>query len=481
MSDTSMVSWSLADAAQKLDASQISSVELTRHALDLIKARDGELGCFLLVDEKGALAAAHASDARRRAGGALGPLDGVPLAIKDLIVTEGLVTTAGSRILEGYVPPYDATVVKKLKAAGAVLLGKLNQDEFGMGSSNENSAYKPCRNPWDLTRTPGGSSGGSAAAVAAGLCFGALGTDTGGSIRQPASFCGITGLKPTYGRVSRFGMVAYASSLDQIGPMARDVESTAMMLGALAGFDERDATSVNAPVPNYLQGLDGDVRGLKIGIAKEYFGEGIDQDVRDGVDRAMSALKGRGAELIEVSLPLTPYAIATYYIIATAEASSNLSRYDGVRFGPRRGEGEGLVAMYEKTRGELFGPEVKRRIMLGTYVLSAGYYDAYYLRAQKVRRLFSEDFNRAFEQVDVIICPTTPTPAFRLGEKVSDPLQMYLNDIFTVSANLAGLPAMSLNCGFSKEKLPIGVQLIGKPFDEQVILRTGYAIEEDVP
>jgi aspartyl-tRNA(Asn)/glutamyl-tRNA(Gln) amidotransferase subunit A len=449
--------------------------------LDRISQFDSEIGAFLCVDREQALRQARAADERIRKGESLSELDGIPLGIKDLIVAEGLPTTAGSRILEGYRPPYDATASRKLKEHGAVILGKLNLDEFGMGSTNEFSAYKACRNPYDKTRSPGGSSGGSAAAVAASFCYGSLGTDTGGSVRLPASFCGIVGLKPSYGRVSRFGVVAFASSLDQVGPMARDVTDTAVMLSAIAGFDERDSTSVNVPVPRYQDMLTGDLTGLRVGIPKEYFSiGGLDAEVKETVERAIEALKKRGASVREVSLPHTKHAVATYYIIAPAEASSNLSRYDGVRYGPRLGEEDGLRSLYETTRGRLFGAEVKRRIMIGTYVLSAGYYDAYYVRAQKVRRLFAEDFQRAFQDVDMLVCPTAPVLPFVLGAQNADPLQMYLNDIFTISANLAGLPALSLNAGFSKAGLPIGVQLMGRAFDEAALLNAAYGLEQEL-
>ncbi|MFZ9889918.1 MAG: amidase family protein, partial [Myxococcota bacterium] len=388
---------SLGDLVTTLGANACTSQEATRACLDRAHELDGRLGCYLLLDEETALASAAASDERRARGQALGPLDGVPLALKDNLVTRGTTTTAASRILEGWVPPYDGTAVRRLRDAGAVLLGKLNCDEFGMGSSNENSAYKPCRNPWDERFTPGGSSGGSAAAVAAGLCFGSLGTDTGGSVRQPASCCGVVGMKPTYGRVSRFGVVAFASSLDQVGPFARDVRGTALLLQTIAGRDERDATSVDRSVPDYPSLLDERCDGLRVGLPREYLdGSGISDDVARAVDDAKRGLVARGARLVEVSLPHTKASVPTYYVLATAEASSNLARYDGVRFGPRLGESQGLRGMYEETRGRLFGDEVKRRILLGNYVLSAGYYDAYYLRAQKVRRLIAGDFTRTF-------------------------------------------------------------------------------------
>lgn len=480
MSLDSLLTLGLASVSERLANGDVSSVELTTHMLNRIETKDDALGAYLAVDSAGALAAAAESDKRRVTKKSLSSLDGVPVALKDMILTKGLKTTAGSRVLENFIPPYEATVSLRLKDAGAVVLGKLNQDEFAMGSSNESSAFKPCRNPWDLSRTPGGSSGGSAAAVAASIAFGTLGTDTGGSIRQPAAYCGITGLKPTYGRVSRYGVVAFASSLDQVGPMSKDVKGCAQMLQAIAGHDERDSTSVNNPVDDYTGKLNGKINGLRLGIPREFFVDGMDEEVSKNVRNAVQVLKEQGAQLIDISLPATPHAVATYYVLACAEASSNLSRYDGVRFGPRLGSGEGLRAMYEQTRGQLFGPEVKRRIMLGTYVLNAGYYDAYYLRAQKVRRLFRDDFDKAFESVDAIVCPTTPTTAFKLGDKTADPLQMYLNDIFTISANLAGLPALSLCTGFSKAGLPIGTQLIGRPFEESVILNAAYSLEQEL-
>lgn len=471
---------SIAQIQKKLDGGELSSQDLVRLCFDQIDKHDRDLGCFLRLDKKGALAQAQSSDTRRKDGVTLGPLDGVPIGLKDLILTEGLETTTASKILEGFIPPYDATVTKRLKAGGAIILGKLNQDEFAMGSSNEMSAYGICHNPWDLSKSPGGSSGGSAAAVAAPFCFGTLGTDTGGSIRLPASFCGVVGLKPTYGRVSRFGVIAFASSLDQVGPLTKDVQSNAIMLGAIAGHDERDSTSVRKSVPDYLATLDSDISGIKVGIPKEYFSHGLDQSVEKANQNALAILEKKGAKLVEISLPHNKYAVATYYIVATAEASSNLSRYDGIRYGPRLGGECELRELYEQTRGRLFGAEVKRRIMLGTYVLSAGYYDAYYLRAQKVRRLFAEDFSKAFEKVDVILAPTSPSTAFGIGEKVDDPLKMYLNDIFTIGANLAGLPGMSINTGFCEKSLPIGSQIIAKPFDEARIFNVAYHIEKEL-
>ncbi|HLL54411.1 MAG TPA: Asp-tRNA(Asn)/Glu-tRNA(Gln) amidotransferase subunit GatA [Myxococcaceae bacterium] len=463
----------------KLASGEVSSVEATRACLQRIEKVDGKVRAFLKVDADGALKAAAESDARRKAGSPRGPLDGVPVGLKDLFLTEGVETTAGSRILKGFVPPYDGTAVRLLKEAGLPILGKLNQDEFAMGSSNESSGYFPCHNPWDLSRTPGGSSGGSAAAVAAREVFGALGTDTGGSIRQPAAFTNTVGLKPTYGRVSRYGVIAYASSLDQVGPMCRTVADTAALLQVIARHDPRDSTSAKVDAPDYLANLEGGVRGLRLGLPREYFIEGMDKEVEASVRAAARALEAQGAKIVDVSLPHTKYALATYYILAPAEASSNLARYDGVRFGYRAQGAKGLRDMYARSRAEGFGPEVKRRIMLGTYALSAGYYDAYYLKAQKVRTLIRQDFLQAFEQVDAIITPSSPTPAFKLGEKVDDPLAMYLMDVFTLTCNLAGLPGLSVPCGFTQAGLPIGLQLLGKHFDEATLLRIGRAFERE--
>ncbi|HEX9579071.1 MAG TPA: Asp-tRNA(Asn)/Glu-tRNA(Gln) amidotransferase subunit GatA [Myxococcales bacterium] len=456
-----------------LAAGEASPAALLEACLARIRALDGKLHSFLRLTEAEAHAAAKASSQRRTR---LSPLDGVPIALKDIFCMEGVETTAGSKILRGYVPPYDATVVRKLKLAGAVIVGKLNMDEFAMGSSTENSAFGPTMNPWDLERTPGGSSGGSAAAVAARLVPGALGTDTGGSIRQPAAMVGCSGIKPTYGRVSRFGVIAFASSLDQVGAFAQDVRGVAMLLGAIAGHDPDDQTSSMRPVPDYAASLKGGVRGLRIGVPAEYFGEGLQPEIDQAVRKAIEVLRGEGCKVKPISLPNSPHAIATYYIVATAEASSNLARYDGVRYGHRARAAQ-LLEMYERTRAEGFGAEVKRRIMLGTYALSAGYYDAYYLRAQKVRALIRRDFDNAFANVDAVVCPTSPTTAFRLGEKVDDPLAMYLNDIYTVPVNLAGLPGISIPCGFDQKRLPIGLQLIGKPFDEETLLRLAHAYE----
>jgi len=464
-----------------------SATDLCREAIARIDARDSRLHAFNTVVADRALARAQAIDRefdrwRDR------PLAGVPVALKDNLCTRGILTTASSRMLERYVPPYDATVVSRLDAAGAIVVGKTNCDEFAMGSSNENSAFGPAHNPWALDRIPGGTSGGSAAAVAARLTPLALGSDTGGSIRQPAALCGVVGLKPTYGRVSRYGLIAHASSLDQIGPLTRTVHDAALALGVLAGVDPADATSAPEPVPDYTAALTGDVRGARIGVPRALLQQGVDPDVARALANALDTLKARGATLVDVELPHARYAIPVYYLVSTAEASSNLARYDGVRYGFRAGVGPAeagphdLREMYARTRAQGFGPEVKRRIMLGTYVLSAGYYDAYYLKAQQVRTLILRDYEQAFRgtnAVDVIAMPTSPTPAFKIGERVADPLQMYLADIFTVSANLAGLPAVSVPCGFSSGKLPIGLQLTGRPFDEATLLRIADAYERD--
>ncbi len=466
------------EAALGLDRGEFSAVELTRGVLEQIERTEPKVHAYLLVTAGLALEQAQEADERRRRGESRGLLDGIPLAVKDVIVTRGVRTTAASKILANFVPPYDATAVAKLKAAGAVLVGKANCDEFAMGSSTENSAFGITRNPWNLQRVPGGSSGGSAAAVAAHQCLGALGTDTGGSVRQPAACCGVVGMKPTYGRVSRFGVIAYASSLDQIGPIAKSVRDCALLLQAIAGHDPADSTSVDRPVPAYLDAAGGSIRGLRVGMPREYFLPGMQADVEEAVRGALRQLEELGAEVIEISLPHTEYAIAAYYLIATAEASSNLARYDGVRYGYRAPGAESLLDMYRKTRNQGFGAEVKRRIMLGTYALSTGYYDAYYLKAQKVRTLIRRDFAEAFRRCDVIATPTAPTTAFRIGEKIGDPVQMYLSDVFTISANLAGLPALSLPCGFDGEGLPIGLQLLGPPFGEIAVLRVARAYEE---
>jgi aspartyl-tRNA(Asn)/glutamyl-tRNA(Gln) amidotransferase subunit A len=442
-----------------------------------IKVKDPEIGAFLTLCEERAMKQAALIDQMAAEGQPLPPLAGVPVAIKDVMVTAGVRTTAGSKILENFIPPYDCTAVARLEAAGAVILGKLNCDEFAMGSSNENSAYHPVHNPRDTSRVPGGSSGGSAAAVAAEMAVATLGSDTGGSIRQPASFCGVVGLKPTYGRVSRYGLIAFASSLDHIGPFAKTVKEAALLLRTIAGRDPMDSTSADVPVPDYVAELEKPIKNLRVGVAKEYFGAGLDSEVRAAVEKAIQKLAQLGCEVVPVSLPHTEYAIPTYYIVATAEASSNLARYDGVRYG-FRASGGNLSEMYRNTRDQGFGTEVKRRIMLGTYALSAGYYDAYYLKAQKVRTLLTRDFEDAFKKVDVIAAPTCPTPAFRLGEKSDDPLAMYLADIYTVTANLAGIPGISVPCGENSENLPIGLQLFARHFDEATLLRTAHAYEQ---
>jgi aspartyl-tRNA(Asn)/glutamyl-tRNA(Gln) amidotransferase subunit A len=465
----------IAEARELLDKGEISSVELTQAYLDRIVAVDNQVRAFLAIDDESALERARELDDARGWAKTYPPLYGIPLAIKDVISTEGLTTTCGSKMLEEYVPPYDATAVKRLKRSGAVLLGKTNCDEFAMGSSTENSAYFATRNPWNLACVPGGSSGGSAAAVAAVEAPGALGTDTGGSIRQPAAYCGVTGLKPTYGRVSRYGLVAFGSSLDQIGPFARTARDCAILLGAIAGHDPLDSTSAPQPVADYTAALTGDVRGLRIGVPREYFIEGLEAGVEARVREAIDTLRGAGAELVEVSLPHTKYALPVYYIIAPAEASSNLARYDGVRYGLHVPD-ETYWDALEKTRGLGFGPEVRRRIMLGTYALSAGYYDAYYKRAQQVRTLIRRDFQQVFEQVDILAAPTAPTVAFKIGEKTDDPLAMYLEDVFTLPVSLAGLPGLVVPCGFS-EGMPVGLQLVGRPFDEATLLRAGDAYQ----
>jgi len=443
-----------------------------------IEADDEKIGAYLLLSKERALEKAAAIDHLAQSGSALPPLAGVPVGIKDVMVTKSVRTTAGSKILGNYIPPYDCTAVARLEAAGALVLGKLNCDEFAMGSSNENSAFKPVHNPRDLSRVPGGSSGGSAAAVAADMAVATLGSDTGGSIRQPASFCGVVGLKPTYGRVSRYGLIAFASSLDHIGPLTKSVKDAAIMLRTIAGRDPMDSTSAELPVPDYVAEIDKPIKGLKIGVAKEYFGEGLEPETRSAIEAAIQKLASMGCEIVNVSLPHTKYAIPAYYLVATAEASSNLARFDGVRYGFRVRGARSLSDMYRRTRDEGFGAEVKRRIMLGTYALSAGYYDAYYLKAQRVRTLLTRDFEETFKKIDVIVGPTCPTPAFKLGEKVDDPLAMYLADIYTVTANLAGIPGISIPVGKSKDNLPIGMQIFGRHFDEATILRAAHAYEK---
>ncbi|WP_423063645.1 Asp-tRNA(Asn)/Glu-tRNA(Gln) amidotransferase subunit GatA [Candidiatus Paracoxiella cheracis] len=463
---------SIAELSKELKSKKISSIELTQHFLDRIKKLGPELNCFITVTEEAALEAAKAADECISKGEAT-PLTGIPIAQKDIFCTKGIKTTCASKILDNFIAPYNATVVERFNAAGTVLLGKTNMDEFAMGSSNENSFYGPVKNPWDIERIPGGSSGGSAAAVAARLTPAATGTDTGGSIRQPAALCGITGLKPTYGRVSRYGMIAFASSLDQGGPLAQSAEDAAMLLNVMAPHDERDSTSINKETPDYTATLNNDIKGLKIGLPKEYYGEGLDSSIADAIDAVKKQLEHLGAQFVEISLPHTNLAASAYYVLAPAECSSNLARYDGVRYGYRCKDPVDLEDLYKRTRSEGFGTEVKRRIMIGTYVLSAGYYDAYYLKAQKIRRLMRNDFLEAFKQVDIILTPSTPTPAFKMGEKVNDPIAMYLSDIYTIAANLAGLPGASIPAGFVKG-LPVGVQLIGNYFDEARILNVAH-------
>ena len=464
----------------KLAAGEVSAREAMQACLDRVDAVDDRVNAFISLDRDDALGQADAADERLAKGDthAAKPLLGVPISLKDIFCAKGQPVNCSSKILGNFRSPYDATVVRRLRDAGAVLFGRVNMDEFAMGSSTENSAFGRSHNPWDLERVPGGSSGGSAAAVAAQECFASIGTDTGGSLRQPASLCGCVGLKPTYGRVSRYGVVAFASSLDQVGPMARDVRDSAVLLGAMAGHDPHDSTSVPAEVPDYAAGLGCDLKGVKLGLPTEYLADGIDPEVRAAFDAAVKQCEALGAEIREVGMPHTEYGVATYYIVATAEASANLARFDGIRYG-KRVDGDDPFSLYCNTRGQGFGEEVKRRIILGTYVLSSGYYDAYYLRAQKVRTLIKRDFEQAFETVDALITPTMPTPAFKAGEKTDDPLKMYLSDIFTISCNLAGTCGISLPCGFTSDpKLPIGLQLLGKPFGESELLRIAHAYEQ---
>ena len=467
------------DAARSaIQERKTTAVALIESFYSKIAKDDPQIGAYLVFSKDRAFAKAAEIDALAAKGETLPSLGGVPVGIKDVMVTRGVRTTAGSKILGNYIPPYDCTAVARLEAAGAVVLGKLNCDEFAMGSSNENSAWHPVHNPRDLSRVPGGSSGGSAAAVAADMAVATLGSDTGGSIRQPASFCGIVGLMPTYARVSRYGLIAFASSLDRIGPLTKTVRDAAIVLHTIAGRDPMDATSAEVPVPDYVAELEKPVRGLRLGVAQEYFGEGLDPEVRKSVETAIQKLAQLGCEIVPVSLPHTEFAIPTYYIVATAEASSNLARFDGVRYGYRASDARTLSEMYRRSRDHGFGAEVKRRIMLGTYALSAGYYDAYYLKAQKVRTMLVRDFEEAFKNVDAIVTPTSPTAAFKLGEKVNDPLSMYLADIFTVTADLAGIPGISVPCGVTKENLPVGLQILGKHFDEATILRVAHAFEQ---
>jgi aspartyl-tRNA(Asn)/glutamyl-tRNA(Gln) amidotransferase subunit A len=463
---------------EKLRMKEVSSREVTDALLERIQAVDSQIKAYLTVASEKAKKQADEAD-ERIASGNMAALAGIPLAIKDNMCTQGIATTCASKILENFIPPYDATVVQRIKEQGGVLLGKTNMDEFAMGSSTENSRFTTTRNPWDLNAIPGGSSGGSAAAVAADACIAALGSDTGGSIRQPAACCGVVGMKPTYGRISRYGLVAFGSSLDQIGPITKDVEDCAIMLNVIAGHDPLDSTSLDLPIPDFRQALVKDVRGWVLGVPREFFVEGMDPEVDEQVGTAIRTLEGLGATIKEITLPHTAYAVATYYVICTAEASSNLARYDGVKYGFRAPGAKELMAMYQETRAQGFGPEVKRRIMLGTYVLSSGYYDAYYRKAAQVRTLIKADFEEAFQGCDVICTPTAPTPAFRLGEKVQDPLQMYLSDIFTISVNLAGVPAISIPCGFSTGGLPIGLQIIGRACEEEKIIQAAYAFEQN--
>ena len=466
----------LTELAKGLRAREFSSVELTRACLERVDRLDEQLNCFITVTGDQALEQAQAADARLQSGEA-GPLTGIPFAHKDIFCTHGVKTSCGSKMLDNFIAPYDATVTQHLKAVGAIMIGKTNMDEFAMGSSNETSFYGPVKNPWDRQRVPGGSSGGSAAAVAARLVPASTGTDTGGSIRQPAALCGITGLKPTYGRVSRYGMIAFASSLDQGGPLTRSAEDAAIMLGVMAGFDTRDSTCVDRPVDDYMAGLNDSLEGLKIGLPQEFFGAGLDNGVAEGVTAALGEYEKLGATLVDISLPNASLAVPTYYVVAPAECSSNLSRMDGVRFGYRASDPQDLEDLYKRSRGEGFGPEVKRRIMIGTYALSAGYYDAYYLKAQQARRLIREDYLKAFETVDVIMGPTAPTAAFRLGEKANDPITMYLSDIYTIAVNLAGLPGLSIPAGLT-DGLPLGLQVIGNYFEEARLLNIAHRFQQ---
>ncbi|MCX6353652.1 MAG: Asp-tRNA(Asn)/Glu-tRNA(Gln) amidotransferase subunit GatA [Candidatus Aureabacteria bacterium] len=472
-----LIDLTVSEAAQLIRKRETSSHDLVRACLDRIRAVDATVGAFVDVYEKDALSEAHAADNRIAEGGAARALEGVPVAVKDNLCVTGRPVTCSSKILKGFIAPYTATVIERLREAGAILIGRTNMDEFAMGSSTETSCYGLTRNPWDTGRVPGGSSGGSVAAVAAREAPASLGSDTGGSIRQPAALCGVAGLKPTYGYVSRYGLVAFASSLDQIGPIARSVRDIAVLLEIIGGHDPRDSTSVKRPAENLVSSLGGKIENLRIGVPKEYFVEGMDPEVKEAIRAALEKMQSAGATIVDVSLPHTEYAVATYYVIATAEASSNLARYDGVQYGYRAPHPTDLLDMYQRTKSEGFGAEVKRRIMLGTYVLSSGYYDAYYLKAQKVRTLLKKDFEDAFKLCDVIATPASPTAAFKVGEKVADPLQMYLSDIFTISVNLAGVPAISVPCGFTSNTLPIGLQLIGRHFGEGTLLKVAHAYE----
>jgi aspartyl-tRNA(Asn)/glutamyl-tRNA(Gln) amidotransferase subunit A len=462
-----------------LKSGETTSTAITESVFSRIDDVEGEVQSYLTLTREQAMEAAGRADERYRKGDPLGAMDGIPVGVKDIFLTEGVRTTAGSKILDNFTAPYDGTVISRIREAGAVITGKLNMDEFAMGSSTENSGFNPTYNPWDTKRVPGGSSGGSAAAVAAGEAVCTLGTDTGGSIRQPASHCGVVGMKPTYGRVSRYGVIAFASSLDQVGPLTRDITDCAILLKAIAGHDPADSTSAEVPVPDYPALLTGDVTGMTIGLAEEYFGEGIEPEVEELVRKAASSLEARDAKLVPVSLPSTKYAVATYYIIAPAEASSNLARYDGVRYGVRAADADGLIEMYRKTRSRGFGPEVKRRIMLGTFALSSGYYDAYYGKAQRVRTMIRREMEEAFTKADVLLSPTAPTAAFPLDDKMDDPLQMYLSDICTIPVNIAGNAALSVPCGVTGEGLPVGVHLIGSAFKEETLLNVAYAYEQE--
>ncbi|MGC2210298.1 MAG: Asp-tRNA(Asn)/Glu-tRNA(Gln) amidotransferase subunit GatA [Candidatus Korobacteraceae bacterium] len=467
------------DARSMVESRKLSAVELAEAHFSEIASRDETIGSYLSLTRARALGQAKRIDVLAEKGDPLPKLAGVPVAIKDVLMTRGERTTAASRLLEKFIAPYSATAVDRLESAGAVVLGKLNCDEFAMGSSNENSAYHPVRNPRDITRVPGGSSGGSAAAVAAGFAVATLGSDTGGSIRQPAAFCGVVGLLPTYGRVSRYGLIAFASSLDHVGPLTRTVKDSATLLEVIAGRDPHDATSADVPVGKYAAECGRDIKGLRIGIPKEYFGEGLDPEIRQAIERRIDGLRSAGCEIVNISLPHTEYAVPVYYLVATAEASANLARFDGVRYTTRSPQAKTLSDMYRRSRDEGFGAEVKRRILLGTYALSAGYYDAYYLKAQQVRTLLTRDFQNAFTNVDAIVTPVTPTTAFKLGEKADDPMAMYLSDIYTVTANLVGVPGISLPCGNNSEALPIGIQILGKHFDEATVIRLAHAMEQD--
>lgn len=470
---------SIGEASRLIEKKELSPAELTEAVLDRIEKTDAKLNSYITVTAENARLRAREAEKEIASGNYRGALHGIPLGLKDIFVMKGAPATCGSRMLENFMPPYDATVTEKLLNAGAVILGKNNMDEFAMGSSTETSYFGPAKNPWDTERVPGGSSGGSAAAASASLCLGSVGTDTGGSIRQPAAFCGVVGMKPTYGRVSRYGMIAFASSLDQAGPITKTVEDTAIILNAISGHDSKDSTCVNMPVPDYAASLKDDIKGIKIGVPKEYFIEGMDGEVEDAARKAISLLEHLGGEIVEVSLPHTEYAVLTYYIIAPSEASSNLARYDGVKYGYRAKGASSLGDMYVKTRAEGFGSEVKRRIMLGTYALSSGYYDAYYLKAQKVRTLIKNDFDEAFKKVDIIAAPTAPEVAFKIGDKTGDPIKMYLSDVLTIPCNIAGLPGISVPCGFSSGGLPIGLQILGKAFDEGAVIRAAHAYERE--